>query len=76
MNQDSWRIKYDLMRVSYDIDRYLKTYNLPELVTGPVAVTEKELVSAIGASPVDAKDGAVSRTGSPVSLDGRPHQRD
>ena len=39
-------------------DTCLKTYNVPELVRGPVTVTEDELVRAILSNAVDAVSGA------------------
>jgi hypothetical protein len=39
-------------------DTYLKTYNMPELVRGPVTVREDELVRAIRSKGADAVSGA------------------
>jgi len=38
-------------------DTCLKTYNLPELITGPVAVSERELLKAVRSHPRDENAG-------------------
>lgn len=57
-------------------DSYLKNYNLPELVRGPVTVTQKELARAILSSTEDAKTGATPRVESSAPSGERPYERE
>jgi Tol biopolymer transport system component len=45
-------------------DSWLKTYNVPELVTGPVVVSKKELLQAIGSG--EDETGGPSKTEAPA----------